>query len=86
VSFKVAGQEIVGRVTRTLEVVPQDDKPKEPLRMGMTIEGNFQVRSDLWPVVRDMLEESDRRHMLANEIRAAECELFASVLRYWTFI
>lgn len=39
-----------------------------------------------WRELLEMIGATGRRIALAQELRAAECELFAATLRYWTFL
>lgn len=83
VSLKVGDKEIATRVGHTRHLTDLSDGGRS--RLQMELHATFETRTELWKTVLDMLEEQERRRMLMSEICAAECELFASMLRYWTF-
>ena|SRR5689334_9487604 len=55
--------------------------PPAPLEF----EGNFYVQDEQLASLLEMVGDDVRRRHLAQEIVAAECELFAAVMRYWVY-
>lgn len=85
-SLRIGGKDIAVRATEFS--LTEERHGILPSQCSGSIEFNVvgRILDEQWLELVEMLGASERAHYLAQEIRAAECELFAAMLRYWTFL
>lgn len=86
VTLKIGDEVVPGRIRDFRIKEPKELPEGGEVQASFTFESSFLVRNEEWMPVLRFIGDEQRRRKLANEIRGAEVELFAAVMRYWVFL
>lgn len=86
-SLRIGGKDVAVRASEfsLSEERPEKGEGSTTGTISFDVVGRH-LDDEQWRGLLEMIGAPGRRIALAQELRAAECELFAATLRYWTFL